>query len=180
MPGNSSTHAPDPVAPIAEFWTQWFAASNEHARGFLEALHGLGDPEELQRRWLDAVGRTLDDFLRSPAFLEAMQRQLKGMTDLKLMQNQVTDDLARHVGITLASDVTGLYERLGATERAILGRIKAIETKIDALESRLAPPAGRGRRANPSPRTPDADAAEPTHVDADDRPRTRTRTRTRR
>ena len=58
--------------------------------------------------------------MRSPAFLEAMQRNLKAMTDLKSMQDQVVQDMARHVGVPLASDIHGLFERLHSVEQTIL------------------------------------------------------------
>ena len=84
--------------------------------------------------------------MRTPAFLEAMQRNLKTMTDLKAMQDQFIQDSARQVGIPLAADITGLFERLHSVEQAILSRLEVIETQLKThrgeAESRTEEPAG--------------------------------------
>ncbi len=46
-------------------------------------MQSAGDPQQIQRQWLDAVARSVEDFMRTPAFLEAMKRNLKVMTDAK-------------------------------------------------------------------------------------------------
>lgn len=132
---------PDPASQIAAFWTEWFTQSNDQARTILEALRGAGDPQAMQKRWLDAMAQSLDGFMRTPAFLEAMQRNLKMMTDLKAMQDQVVQDVARHTGAPLASDITGLFERLDSAERSLQNRLKAIENRLKAIEAKLSEPA---------------------------------------
>jgi hypothetical protein len=136
----SGKPAADPASQIAAFWAEWFAQSNEQARAILEALQGAGDPQAMQKRWLDAMAQCLDGFMRSPAFLEAMQRNLKMMTDLKGLQDQVIEDTARHTGAPLASDITGLFERLDSAERALQARLKAIEDRLTAIEAKLTGP----------------------------------------
>ena len=144
MSGNSETktadpaaRAADPATAITQFWADWFAQSNDQARALLDAMRPLGDPQQLQRRWLDAVAQSLDGFMRTPAFLEAMQRNLKMMTDLKAMQDQFTQDLARQAGVPTAADITGLFERLNSVEQEILTRLRVIETRLKAVESKL-------------------------------------------
>ena len=83
------------------------------------------------------LGRSLDAYMRSPAFLEAMQRNLKVMTDVKSLQDQVVQDVARHIGIPLASDIYGLFERLHSVEQTILKQLKAIDGRLTAIESKL-------------------------------------------
>ena len=46
--------------------------------------------------------------MRSPAFLEAMQRNLKAMTDLKAFQDQIVQNTARYIGLPLANVIYGL------------------------------------------------------------------------
>ena len=133
------------ASSIAEFWAQWFAQSNEQARALLEAMRTFGEPQEMYRRWLDAVAQALDEFMRTPAFLEAMSRHLKLMTDLKVMQDQVVQDAARHVGAPLASDLTGLFERINGNERAMQAQLRAIQERLDRIEG--APPAATNGRA---------------------------------
>jgi hypothetical protein len=59
------------------------------------------------------------------------------MTDLKAFQDQVVQDIAHQIGMPLASDIYGLFERLYSVERTVLARLKSIESKLDAIESKL-------------------------------------------
>ena len=93
-------------------------------------------PSRLQARWLEAVSRSLDDFMRTPAFLEILKNNLKAVTDLKGMQNQVVEDTARQFGIPMTADITGLFERLHSTEQTIVSRLQAIEDRLKAIESK--------------------------------------------
>lgn len=100
-------------------------------------MRPLGDPQQIQRHWLDAVSQSLDGFMRTPAFLEAMQRNLKTVTDLKILQDQFTKDFARQVGIPTAADITGLFERLNSVEQEILARLRVLETRLKSIEAKL-------------------------------------------
>jgi hypothetical protein len=135
------------ASSVAEFWAQCFAQSNEQARAVLDAMRTVGEPQEMYRRWLDAVAQTLDDFMRTPAFLEAMSRQLKLITDMKVMQDQVIQDAARHVGAPTVNDIAGLFERLNGTERALQAQLRAIQERLDRIEG--APPAEANGHAKP-------------------------------
>jgi hypothetical protein len=66
-----------------------------------------------------------------------MQRNLKAMTDLKALQDQMVQDAARHVGAPLASDIYGLFERLHSVEQTILERLHGVEQRLAAIETRL-------------------------------------------
>jgi hypothetical protein len=130
----NSGAAADPASLMASFWTQWLEQSTRGTQALLEVMQRAGDPQQIQRHWLDAVARSLDDFMRSPAFLEVLKNNLKAMTDLKGLQDQVIQDAARHLGMPLAADITGLFERLQSTEQKILGRLHAIEERLKAIE----------------------------------------------
>jgi hypothetical protein len=139
MTGNSDlkTETANPANALADLWARMFDQSNSQARVFLDLMSSMGDPGELQRRWLDAVAQSLDGFMRTPAFLEAMQRNIKAMTDLKTMQDRFIQDSARHLGMPLAADITGLFERINSVEQSVLSRLKTIETKLKTIESKL-------------------------------------------
>jgi ribosomal protein L16 Arg81 hydroxylase len=138
MSGNSDskTGAAAPPNAMAEMWATLFEQSNQQARAMLEMMKSAGDPQGLQRRWLDAMAQTLDSFMRTPAFLEAMQQNLKMMADLKTTQDRFLQDSARQLGLPLAADVTGLFERINSVEQTILGRLKAIEAKLKTLDAK--------------------------------------------
>ena len=130
------TVSADPSTMIASFWTQWLEQSSRGTRALLEVMQTAGDPQQLQRRWLDAVSRSLDDFMRTPTFLEVLKNNLKAITDFKGMQDQVVQDTARHFGLPLAADITGLFERLHSTEQNILNRLQAIEERLKAMDTK--------------------------------------------
>ena len=132
----NSSVAADPAAMMTSFWTQWLEQSSRGTQALLEVMKAAGDPQQIQRRWLDAVSRSLDDFMRTPTFLELLKNNLKAITDLKGMQDQVVQDTARQFGLPLAADITGLFERLHSTEQTILDRLKAIEDRLKAIETK--------------------------------------------
>jgi hypothetical protein len=132
----SSNVAVDPATQMASFWAQWLEQSSRGTQALLEVMQVAGDPQQIQRRWLDAVSCSLDDFMRTPAFLEILKNNLKAVTDLKGMQDQVIQDAARQLGMPMTADITGLFERLHSTEQLILNRLQAIEERIMAIESK--------------------------------------------
>ncbi|MGC8641056.1 MAG: hypothetical protein ACP5XB_14420 [Isosphaeraceae bacterium] len=132
---NSST-AGDPAAAMTSFWTQWLEQSSRGTQALLEVMQAAGDPRQIQRRWLEAVSRSLDDFMRTPAFLELLKNNLKAMTDLKTLQDQAVQDTAHYFGMPLAADITGLFERLHSVEQTILGRLNDIEDRLKAIEAK--------------------------------------------
>jgi hypothetical protein len=132
----NSSEAVDPAAVMTSFWTQWLEQSSRGTQALLEMMQSAGDPQQIQRHWLDAVSRSLDDFMRTPAFLELLKTNLKAITDLKTFQDQAIQDTARQFGMPLAADITGLFERLHSTEQTILGRLKDIEDRLKAIEAK--------------------------------------------
>jgi hypothetical protein len=126
----------DPASMMASFWTQWLEQSSRGTQAMLEVMNVAGDPQQIQARWLEAVSRSLDDFMRTPAFLEILKNNLKAVTDLKGMQNQIVEDAARQFGIPMTGDITGLFERLHSTEHTIVSRLQAIEDRLKAIESK--------------------------------------------
>jgi sulfite reductase alpha subunit-like flavoprotein len=125
-----------PTNPFLAFWANYFEQSGTQTQALLENMQNLS-PQQVQKRWLDAMSQSLDSFMRSPAFLEGMQRQMKAITDFKAFQDQITQDVARQLNIPLASDIIGLFERLHSIENTVVARLKAIESRLAAIESRL-------------------------------------------
>ena len=130
------TAAADPAAAMSSFWAQWLEQSSQGTQALMEAMQTSFDPQQIQRRWLDVMSRSFDDFMRSPAFLELMKNNLKAVTDLKGMQDQMIQDTARQFGIPLVGDIAGLFERLQSTENTILNRLQAIEDRLKAIEQK--------------------------------------------
>jgi hypothetical protein len=129
--------AADPAATLFSFWTQWMEQSARGTQAMLEAMQSAGDMQHLQRTWLDPIAQSIEEFMRTPVFLETLKRNLKVATDLKRLQDQVIGDTARQFGRPLASDITGLFERLQSTEQAIITRLQAIEDRLKSVEDKL-------------------------------------------
>src|SRR5512135_3385290 len=138
MPDNGENKTvANPAAAAAAFWTQWLEQSNRGTQALLEAMQATGDPKQLHQRWLDAVSQSLENFMRTPAFLEAMKQNLKVITDLKGFQNQVVQGAVHQLGMPLADDITGLFERLNSVEQKILTRLGAVDSRLKAVEAKL-------------------------------------------
>jgi len=69
----------DPDDPVALTWKR------------LEGLSALCDPRQLRSRWLADLRQLTADYLRSPAFLELMQSNLRAMTDSNPFLQRSTD-----------------------------------------------------------------------------------------
>lgn len=137
-PKSKPEFAADPSAALGQFWAQWMEQSARGTQALLEAMEGAADPEVWQKRWLSAMEEYFEGFLRSPSYLEGMRRSLKTITDAKLAQDELIHNTARHLGLPLAADISGLFDRLHGTETAILGRLTAIEDRLEAIEASLA------------------------------------------
>jgi len=141
--------AADPSSVIAAFWTQWLEQSTRGTQALLELTQGVGDPkqaQERQQRWLETAAETFDSLLRTPPFMEMMRQQLKAITDLKQFQDQMVKGAARHLGMPLADDVFGLFERLHSTEQTILNRLQAIEDRLQSIEEKATPETSSSRK----------------------------------
>jgi hypothetical protein len=147
-PQKAGDAATDPAAALFSFWTQWMEQSARGTQAVLEAMQAAGDPQHIQRQWVDAVAKSIDDFMRTPVFMEAMRQHLKMATDLKRMQNQTIEETARQFGQPLAADITGLFERLNGTEQTIVTRLQAIEERLKGLEAKLGASGGPGHRGS--------------------------------
>jgi len=141
MSGNHSKTAEPagpPPNPYMEMWTRYLEQSGLQSQAAAESFQAFSDPQRFQQSWLDALSKSLEGFMRTPAFLEALKVNLKTMTDLKKMQDQVIEDAARNIGVPLASDIHGLFERLNVVEQSILARLAAIDERLAAIEQKAA------------------------------------------
>lgn len=137
--GATPDAAADPATALFSFWSQWLEQSARGTQAMLEVMQTAADPQQVQRNVLEAVTRSIDDFMRTPVFMEAMKRNLKMMTDMKSLQDQALQGAARQFGQPLAADITGLFERLNSTEQTIVTRLRAIEERLKAVEAKLGP-----------------------------------------
>jgi hypothetical protein len=131
--------------PWMDFWSRCLEQGREQTQVLLDSLSGTRDAEALRRRWLESLAQSLDSFLRSPAFLEAMRRNFELITEVKSNSEEVAQEVARTTGLPRLPDISGLFERLRLAQDVILDRLTAIERRLEALEAHDRNAKGRGR-----------------------------------
>jgi hypothetical protein len=125
----------DPVTqPLLEFWQKYFEEGTRQTQDLMTGFREAFDPAAMRRRWLEALAESLDRYMRTPAFLEAMRRNFEAVTQLKSASEDWARDVSRATGIPRISDISGLFERLHIGQEAILARLAGIEHRLDGLE----------------------------------------------
>jgi hypothetical protein len=132
--GQASSSTADPAREFHDFWRDYFEQTAIQTRILLESMQGGKSPEQLHSQWLDSLSQSLEDFMRTPAFLEVFKQSIRRMIDLKLAQDRMTQSAAGGAGLPLAADVAGVYERVHSAERQVLTRLTAIEDRLAAIE----------------------------------------------
>jgi hypothetical protein len=121
---------------LLDCWSQWIEQNQEQTKVLLDAFREASDLRAVRRLWLESLSKSLDTYMRTPAFLEAMRRNFDVMTHLKSNFEDAARDAARATGIPRIADISGLFERLQIGQEAVLARLSAIEHRLEALESR--------------------------------------------
>ena len=122
------------MQPFVDFWSDYVAQASESTREFLDGIDDQTNLKTFQRRWLDAVSKSMDSYLRSPAFLQAMKQGNDAVVKLKRQTEDVASEIARNTNVATASDISGLFERLHSIEESILGRLSGIEQRLNAMD----------------------------------------------
>lgn len=135
----------DPVVqPFVDFWSNYIAESNDTTRQWIEGLNGSADVKTWQRRWFEAVSRSMDAYMRSPAFLQLMRQNTDLLVKAKVQADDLAAEFARNANIPTASDISGLFERLHSVEEVILSRLTRIEERLSTIEKQVRAEQGAG------------------------------------
>ena len=89
-----------------------------------------GDPRTWERRWLEAVSRSCDAYLRSPLFLQLMKQNMDAVIETKLRFADWQKEFAHNTNLPTASDIRGLFDRLRSVEDSILARLEEREARL--------------------------------------------------
>ena len=128
----------DPVIkPFAEFWSSYCSQANDTTRELLAGMNGNADVKTWQRRWFDAVSKSMDAYMRSPMFLQAMKQNADAAIKAKRQADDLATEIARNANIPTAGDISGLFERLHSVEEVILGRLGRIEERLKTIEEQI-------------------------------------------
>jgi hypothetical protein len=132
------------LQPFIDFWTRSLEQNASFAEALLTGSREAYDFSGLRRRWLDAVAESLDAYMRTPAFLELMRQRFQVLTEAKSQGEDLAQELARETGVPRMPDISGLFERIQTGQKAIRGRLTAIERRLDRLEGQRPKRAARG------------------------------------
>jgi hypothetical protein len=157
---STTGHVDSIMQPFVEFWMGYFKQADEATREYLEGLDGGAEIRSWQRQWFDAVSKSMDAYMRSPAFLQVVKHGTEFAIKTKRHNDDVSAEIARNVNVPTASDISGLFERMRCRceenqghrravgtgelvdrlrniEETVLNRLDAIEQRLTAIESKL-------------------------------------------
>ncbi len=129
--------ASDPARDFLDFWRNYFEQTAIQTRILLEGMQGGKSLDQLHNQGLASLSQSLDSFMRTPAFLEALKLSLKRMIDLKLMQDQVAQTVSQQTGLPLTADITGVFERVHSAEQTIMKQLAMLDDRLKAIEKTL-------------------------------------------
>lgn len=132
-----SATATEMTPPFMELWSNYLEQASTASQSMLESMGLAADPKAQRRKWSEMMSENLEQFMRSPVFLEAMKHNLDAFIRAKAQANDVAKEVARNSEMPVASDIAGLFERLRTMEDELLSRLSSIEKRLAALESSL-------------------------------------------
>src|SRR5690348_4593574 len=104
------------VQPFVEFWSEYTKQANDATRELLDGIEEQTNVKTLQRKWFDTVSESIDAYMRTPAYLQALKHNTDSAVKLKRQVDDVVKEIARNANIPTASDISGLFERLHSVE----------------------------------------------------------------
>ena len=128
----------DPVVqPFVDFWSEYATQANNATRELLNGIDDGANIKTWQRRWFDAVSKSVDGYLRTPLFLQAMKQNTDAAVKLKRQSDDLASEIARNANIPTAGDISGLFERLHSVEEVILARLGRIDERLQVIEEQI-------------------------------------------
>jgi hypothetical protein len=125
----------DPVVkPFVDMWSDYMTQANNATRSLLSEFEEHANLKSWQRRWSDAVSKSMEAYMRSPGFLQTMKHNTDAAIQTKRQANDVASEVARNLNLPMASDISGLFERLHSVEEQILNRLDGIDKRLQAIE----------------------------------------------
>jgi hypothetical protein len=119
-----------------DFWNKYVEQSVEQTQALITGMRNVTDVKGLRQMWLESLAQSMDTYLRSPVFLEAMRNNMTAMTQMKQVTEDAARDFTRATGIPRVNDISGLFDRLQIGQEAIMNRLESIEKRLEKLESK--------------------------------------------
>ncbi len=106
-------------------------------RKLLETYDRSGNYPQLTRERLDSARERVDNYLRSPEFLNAMKQNIDVMITTKRQLNKLHRELVRQADSSPCGAVHELSEGLRAAGQSIRARLGEIEKKLATVDAKL-------------------------------------------
>ena len=125
------------VQPWVEYWMKLYEQNTEWTKALMAGVPPDVDPTTVRRQWTGAMTKSIEAYMRTPAFLESMRRNAEAMTATKVTSELAKREFARQSGIPHIEDISGLYDRLETAHEVLLGRLQSIEDRLEAIDKKL-------------------------------------------
>jgi hypothetical protein len=93
--------------------------------------------QEMRSAMFKAWSEYLDQFMRSPDFLQAMQQSMNTSLKARKQWNDFMGQLQHGLQLATRQDVDQVLSSLHHAERRIIDRIEELTEQLDALESKV-------------------------------------------
>ncbi len=154
MSDNAKTTA-DQTAAFQKIWM-------ESISKMLQTLFTFGPdsapPEvvrEIRSGIFQALGKSWEEFMRSPQFLDAMKQWMDNAVTFRKMYNDFMANVRDEMQATSRSDIDTIMLAVRHMERRILDRVEEVSAQVADLEQRVGPrPTNGPPRQAPNPKRP--------------------------
>lgn len=92
---------------------------------------------QMRQAFFDAWAQYCDEFMRSPAYLEAMKKSMDGALAFKQQVNEYLTKVLHEHQIPARSDTDSILLVLRSLEERVLARIDELHRRVDDLNSRV-------------------------------------------
>jgi hypothetical protein len=122
---------------FTKMWSDFTAQMMRAGMAFTPNRTPSDMTQEMRSAMFKAWGEYLDQFMRSPDFLEAMQRSLGTSLKARKQWNDFMGQMQHGLQIATRQDVDQILSSLHHAERRIIDRIEELTEQMEALEGKL-------------------------------------------
>lgn len=124
------------MKPFLDFWKGYLDRLDAPSRKLLETFTGTSDPRKFSPEMLEAASKSMEAYMRSPAFLQAMKQGIDKMIQTKRRMDALNPEIAAQLGLATAHEFHQLADRFKDVERSFSQRLRDIEIRVAAIERR--------------------------------------------
>ncbi len=132
-----SDTSPDAMQPFLDFWKGYLDRLDQPTRTLLETFTGTTDPRKLTPEMLEAASKSMEAYMRSPAFLQAMKQGIDKMIQTKRQMDALNPEIAAQLGLASGKEVRALTDRFNTFEQSLGSRLRDVEIRLAAMERKL-------------------------------------------